>query len=76
MSKTLNEIECAALSLSDKERALLAHRLIETLDQSIEEDVEEAWLDEAEKRYEDYRKGRIGKVSAEVAHKAARESLG
>jgi len=76
MSKTLAELESAAMSLSDKDRAALAHRLIETLDHDVKEDVEEAWLAEAERRYEDCRKGLIQKSPAEVVHKEARESLG
>ena len=54
MNKVLVDIEKAAFTLSDSERAMLAHHLIQTLDKDEDEDVEEIWLKEAEKRYEEY----------------------
>ncbi len=59
MAKTLSEIERDALALSDQDRASLARHLLETLDKTQDEDAEEIWLIEAEKRYEEYRKGNI-----------------
>ncbi len=75
MSSALAEIEKKAFALSDHERAILAHHLIETLDQEDDEDVEALWLNEAEKRYEDYKKGKIDSVSAEEAFREARNRL-
>lgn len=57
MAKNLSEIESAARSLSAKDRARLIRRLIATLEKENEGDVEQLWLDEAEKRLAAYRCG-------------------
>lgn len=75
MGKSLSEIEKEVFMLSDHERATLAHHLIITLDKDEDEDVEEIWLNEAEKRYEEYKKGKIKAVSSEEAFQEARNRL-
>ena len=72
MTKTLQEIKKDILTLSSRERAALARHLINTLDDDMDEDVEELWLKEAEQRYEEYRRGKITAVSAEEAFREAR----
>lgn len=57
MAKDVSEIESAALRLSAKDRARLIRRLIVTLENEDEGDVEQLWLDEAEKRLAAYRRG-------------------
>ena len=47
-----------ALDLDLKDRARLAERLLESLDGVSEEEIQELWLDEAERRIEEYRAGR------------------
>lgn len=59
MGKTFNEIESEAMALPANERAALARDLIESLDANLSEECEQAWLDEAERRYTDYAKGDI-----------------
>jgi putative addiction module component (TIGR02574 family) len=56
MSMTIDELEAAALELSAEERARLAERLIASL--GAENEIEEAWVEEAERRYEELRSGR------------------
>lgn len=75
MAKTLTEVEREALALTNQDRARLAQRLIETLDAGKDEDVEDIWLSEAERRYEAYRKGTIKAVTAEEAFAEARSRL-
>jgi len=75
MRSALAEIEKKAFALSDQERAILAHHLIKTLDKEDDEDVEELWLNEVEKRYEEYKKGTIKSVPAEEAFQEARDRL-
>jgi putative addiction module component (TIGR02574 family) len=48
MSDSLAELEAQALKLSPEERALLVHRLIESVWES--QRVEEAWASEVERR--------------------------
>ena len=57
MAKKLSEIESDALQLSIKERARLIRRLIISLESENDGDVEQLWLDEAERRLAAYRNG-------------------
>ncbi len=57
MVKKLSEIESEARRLPAKDRARLVRRLIATLESENDGDVEQLWLDEAEKRLAAYRKG-------------------
>jgi len=57
MAKSLSEIESEARQLSTRERARLVRRLLATLENEDEGDVEQAWLDEAERRLAAYRRG-------------------
>jgi len=69
----LNEILKAALGLDRHDRARLADELLASLDGLPEEEVERLWADEAERRLEEFRAGRISAVPAEkVAQKARR----
>ena len=57
MVKNLSDIESEARRLPTQERARLIRRLIATLESEHEGDVEQAWLDEAERRLAAYRRG-------------------
>jgi len=59
MSPDLKHCEAHALKLAPKERAILAERLITSLDSINETENERLWVEEAERRYKGYRKGRI-----------------
>ncbi len=50
MSSDPRKLEELAAALDPKERARLALHLIESLDPGTDEDTEELWLEEAEKR--------------------------
>ena len=52
-------IEKDAIQLPHRERARLALRLIESLDPGKDENVEELWLTEAERRLKEYDDGTI-----------------
>lgn len=75
MGKKLNEVEKEAMELSPADRARLAERLLETLDESEDADVEEQWLEEAERRYRDYRAGKIGSTPADKVFEEAKHKL-
>ena len=49
----------AALSLPDESRAVLAEKLLDSLGDKIPQDIEEAWIKEAERRLQAYREGKI-----------------
>ncbi len=57
MSKTLSDLESEARRLPAKDRARLIRRLLATLESENEGDVEQLWLDEAERRLAAYRRG-------------------
>lgn len=57
MSQKLKNIQEEAAHLSRRERAQLALKLLEGLEPGHDEDVDEIWLDEAERRLERYDRG-------------------
>ncbi len=59
MSLTLQSVEADASQLPARERALLVLHLLAALDMEEDADVEELWLQEAERRYQLYRAGKI-----------------
>ena len=67
MSDLLKQLEDEVKSLSKQERAFLADRLLSSLDGDVLNDVEEAWIAEAERRYKEYKEGkRPGSTAEEV----------
>jgi putative addiction module component (TIGR02574 family) len=67
MAKDVSELEREAKCLSRSERAQLAQRLIASLDPGDDIDAEDAWLSEAERRYQAYREGTVtARPAAEV----------
>jgi toxin ParE1/3/4 len=55
-----------ALSMSPAERARIAHCLISSLDQPAEKNVDEEWLELAEKRLSELESGRVKPVTWEA----------
>jgi putative addiction module component (TIGR02574 family) len=67
MAKDVSELEREAKCLSRSERAQLAQSLIASLDPGDDIDAEDAWLSEAERRYQAYREGTVtARPAAEV----------
>ena len=56
MAISVDDLTIKAMTLSGEARALLAERLVESLDQ---ESVREIWLTEAKKRRDEVRSGRV-----------------
>ena len=65
MTKRLKEIAAEALELPLSARAKLATQLLESLDDLSEQESDKLWADEAERRYAEYKAGRIKAVPAE-----------
>jgi putative addiction module component (TIGR02574 family) len=70
---SVQEIEAEALRLPSHERARLAEVLIASLD--AEDEITQAWADEAERRYEELRTGAVEAVSAEEVFARIRARL-
>lgn len=78
MSPTVRQLESQALQLSAAERADLAQRLfasIEGEDSVIPADVDRAWIEEAERRYQQYLSGATKAVSSADALHRVRSAL-
>lgn len=76
MTSEAQKIEKQAQSLTAKERARLALKLIESLDPDDDEDVEELWLDETERRLADYDAGKTEARSADEVFAEIEKNLG
>jgi putative addiction module component (TIGR02574 family) len=63
MTQETNELLQKALALPDKERAELAGNLINSLDQTVEEDVDAAWQREIARRLREVESGSVKTVS-------------
>ena len=70
-----HELETEALKLPASDRAQLAHRLIESLGGLGEGDFEQAWIEEAERRYAEYQNGLIPARDADAVFREARRRL-
>jgi putative addiction module component (TIGR02574 family) len=68
-------IEEEAMSLPPRERAKLAERLLESLDNLPERDVEALWLDVAEWRAREIDEGRVQLVTPEELEQRVRARL-
>jgi len=65
MSKKIEEIINVAMELSLEERAQLAGTLLLSLDEPSESEVERLWLQEAERRLQEFREGKVKCIPAE-----------
>jgi hypothetical protein len=64
MSAHFDDIQRQAKSLPLKENAALARVLIEELDMSVDANVEQLWIDEAQRRHDNYLKGELEAIPA------------
>jgi Putative addiction module component len=68
---SLKNIEKQAFELPENERAILALNLIRSLEKEEDSDVSDIWFDEAERRYQELKQGKvIGKTSKQVFEEA------
>jgi putative addiction module component (TIGR02574 family) len=75
MARTIEELEDEIRSLSADDRMHLLRDLIADLDGAIDEDVERAWLEEAERRYKELKEGLVEPVPAEEVFARARARI-
>ena len=65
MSRDPKEIAAEALELPLTARAELASQLLDSLDDLTDEETDQLWAEEAERRYADYKAGKVDSVPAE-----------
>ena len=76
MSMTVEQIVDEALGLPSEARALLADRLVESLDPAEDGYVRQLWVAEALRRRDDVRSGRVQTIPADQALAQVRRALG
>ena len=75
MTMTLEEIEREIQRLEASEKAEISKLLITGLDKGCDEDVERAWLEEAQRRYLEMKEGKLSAVPANEVFSRARDWL-
>lgn len=75
MSVKLEDVENQVAQLTEDDRVRLVEQLIRSLDSGEDVDAEKAWLDEAERRYKDYRAGKLSSKSADAVFEEALSNL-
>ena len=68
------DLEAAALQLPEKGRAKLARTLLLSLSQ-VEEETDQVWADEAERRYQEIRRDEVELQDSEDVFKEARARM-
>ena len=66
MALSIEKIESDLLKLPRQERAFLADRLLGSLDAEVFNDIEEAWIEEAERRYQEYKSGKRPGITSQA----------
>ena len=72
MARAIEDIEREIRTLSADDRRHLLRDLIADLDAGMDEDVELAWLEEAERRRKELKEGKVEPVPAEEVFARAR----
>ena len=75
MARSVQDIEKEVLSLSAEDKAALLRTLITTLDTKVDESVENAWHEEAQRRYQELKGGQAIATPAEEVFERARSQL-
>lgn len=75
MTIAMQKIEAEALNLDIHSRANLVGKLILSLDEPTVSEVEQLWLDEAERRLDDYRAGKAQGIPGNDVFKRAISEL-
>ena len=73
---TLEQLAVEALALSSDERALLADRIVESLDDQVGSRIDPLWAAEAKRRRDEVRSGQVQTIPGEEALARVRRSLG
>ena len=75
MHLNIEELAKKTMALDIEDRALLAGKLLLSLDEPTTSEVERLWLDEAERRLEGYRAGRVQGIPADEVFRRAISEL-
>ena len=73
---TIEQIAAEALTLPSEQRALLADRLVESLDAAEVSRIDRLWATEAKRRRDEVRDGSVKTIPGDEALARVRHSLG
>ncbi len=76
MTVTIDDVYSQALALSDDSKESLAERLVAYIETHVAPEVERAHLDEAKRRRDEVRSGRVVPLDGEPVMARARELVG
>ncbi|NNM80616.1 MAG: addiction module protein [Gallionella sp.] len=76
MQITLEQIAEGALALPSEARALLADRLVESLDPADDGYIRQLWVTEAQRRIAQVRSGAVSTIPGEVAFAQVKAAIG
>ncbi|HEY6153863.1 MAG TPA: addiction module protein [Candidatus Udaeobacter sp.] len=76
MSLTIDQLEQEAMRLSPPSRALLAEKLVESLDAAELDQIQKRWVVEALRRRDEVRSGSVKPIPGEQVMDEARRKLG
>jgi len=65
MSKQLEKVTHDAMQLDLEERGRLASTLLLSMDHPFESEIERLWLEEAERRLQEFREGKVKGIPAQ-----------
>lgn len=71
----MRKLESQALKLPARARALLAQRLISSLDQEADADSEHLWIEAAERRLDELESGKVAGIPADQVFDEVRSTL-
>jgi len=72
MTTTLKHLAESVVQLPLKERAFLAERLLDSLEEA---DLEQSWMDEAKRRRDEVRSGKVKPIPAEEVYRRIEKLL-
>ncbi len=75
MARKFEDLEKEIKALDSQQKATLAHILIEELDSSVDVDAEEMWIEEAKRRHQEFKEGKINAISGDEVMRQARHRL-
>ena len=72
MGNTVEDLEAAVLQLPEEGRARLAKTLIQSLEGFPEDSTEQIWFEEADRRYQEIRRGEVEAQDSDEVLREAR----
>lgn len=75
MASSFENLEKEARSLNSRQKAELAHILIQDLDAGVDENTEQIWIEEARRRYQEFKEGKIGALPGDEVMRRVRQLL-